>query len=51
MIIFFLGPCHKIQNTFQGGIRRGGKEDPRLQHACFFPTVDYGQYYIQYIMV
>ncbi|XP_031154830.1 complement C4-B [Sander lucioperca] len=34
-------PCHKIQNTFQGGIRRGGKEDPRLQHACFFPTVDY----------
>nr|AIA08678.1 complement component 4 [Miichthys miiuy] len=35
-------PCHKIQQTFkqQNGGRRITK-DNRLQHACFFPIVDY----------
>ncbi|XP_038567629.1 complement C4-B-like [Micropterus salmoides] len=34
-------PCHKIQNTFQS--QRGKKitKKERLQHTCFFPTVDY----------
>ncbi|XP_041649275.1 complement C4-B [Cheilinus undulatus] len=35
-------PCHKIHNTFKSErSRRGKKENQRLQHACFFPTVDY----------
>ncbi|XP_032374181.1 complement C4-B [Etheostoma spectabile] len=35
-------PCHKIQNTFQRGIQRGGiTKEARLEHACFFPIVDY----------
>uniref|UniRef100_A0A3Q3LLG4 Complement C4B (Chido/Rodgers blood group) n=1 Tax=Labrus bergylta TaxID=56723 RepID=A0A3Q3LLG4_9LABR len=33
-------PCHKIQNTFISE-RRNKKENRRLMHACFFPTVDY----------
>ncbi|XP_042345143.1 complement C4-B [Plectropomus leopardus] len=34
-------PCHKVQNTFQ--LERGQRitKNHRLQHACFFPTVDY----------
>ncbi|XP_045915076.1 complement C4-like [Micropterus dolomieu] len=34
-------PCHKIQNRFQS--QRGKKitKKERLQHTCFFPTVDY----------
>ncbi|XP_074510063.1 complement C4-B [Sebastes fasciatus] len=34
-------PCHKIQNTFQSGRGQRITKDVRLQHACFFPTVDY----------
>ncbi|KAM6995331.1 LOW QUALITY PROTEIN: complement C4-B [Tautogolabrus adspersus] len=35
-------PCHKIQNTFKSERdRRIKKENKRLMHACFFPTVDY----------
>ncbi|XP_033957463.1 complement C4-B [Pseudochaenichthys georgianus] len=32
-------PCHKIQNTFQR--RPKMTKYVRLQHACFFPVVDY----------
>ncbi|KAI9536511.1 hypothetical protein NQZ68_032306 [Dissostichus eleginoides] len=32
-------PCHKIQNTFQRHPRM--TKYVRLQHACFFPVVDY----------
>ncbi|KAK5892501.1 hypothetical protein CesoFtcFv8_012872 [Champsocephalus esox] len=32
-------PCHKIQNTFQRRPRM--TKYVRLQHACFFPVVDY----------
>ncbi|XP_041797665.1 complement C4-B [Chelmon rostratus] len=34
-------PCHKIRNTFQ--LQRGRRvtKSDRLQHACFFPVVDY----------
>ncbi|XP_033983582.1 complement C4-B [Trematomus bernacchii] len=32
-------PCHKIQNTFQRRPRMS--KYVRLQHACFFPVVDY----------
>ncbi|KAJ4930608.1 hypothetical protein JOQ06_024917 [Pogonophryne albipinna] len=32
-------PCHKIQNTFQKRPRM--TKYVRLQHACFFPVVDY----------
>uniref|UniRef100_UPI0037E806E7 complement C4-B n=1 Tax=Semicossyphus pulcher TaxID=241346 RepID=UPI0037E806E7 len=35
-------PCHVIQNTFKSERgRRLKKENKRLVHACFFPTVDY----------
>ncbi|XP_034554348.1 complement C4-B isoform X2 [Notolabrus celidotus] len=34
-------PCHKVQNTFKSESGRRKKENKRLQHACFFPTVDY----------
>ncbi|XP_076594325.1 complement C4-B [Chaetodon auriga] len=34
-------PCHKIQNTFQSQRGRRITKDVRLQHACFFPIVDY----------
>lgn len=40
---FFLGPCHKLQNTFRSQNGRYIKKYDRLQHACFVPTVDYGQ--------
>ncbi|XP_075322751.1 complement C4-B [Odontesthes bonariensis] len=34
-------PCHKLQETFK--LNRGKKilKANRLEHACFFPTVDY----------
>ncbi|KAG8010142.1 Complement C4-B, partial [Nibea albiflora] len=35
-------PCHEIQQTFKQ--KNGGRritKDNRLQHACFFPIVDY----------
>lgn len=51
MFILSLGPCHKIQNAFQLGRGKKITKDNRLQHACFFPTVDYGQYRTQDIMV
>ncbi|XP_054476945.1 complement C4-B isoform X2 [Anoplopoma fimbria] len=34
-------PCHKIQNTFRSESSRGITKNDRMQHACFFPTVDY----------
>ncbi|XP_033496481.2 complement C4-B [Epinephelus lanceolatus] len=34
-------PCHKIQNTFQLGRGQSITTNHRLQHACFYPTVDY----------
>uniref|UniRef100_A0AAQ4S3Q1 Complement C4B (Chido/Rodgers blood group) n=1 Tax=Gasterosteus aculeatus aculeatus TaxID=481459 RepID=A0AAQ4S3Q1_GASAC len=34
-------PCHKIQNTFKSQIRQKVPKSVRLEHACFFPTVDY----------
>ncbi|XP_074539999.1 complement C4-B [Halichoeres trimaculatus] len=34
-------PCHIIQSTFKSERGQRGKVDKRLQHACFFPTVDY----------
>ncbi|XP_068592591.1 complement C4-B [Cebidichthys violaceus] len=34
-------PCHKIQNTFQSESGLRITKDVRLEHACFFPTVDY----------
>ncbi|XP_044063498.1 complement C4-B isoform X2 [Siniperca chuatsi] len=34
-------PCHKVQNTFQSERGRRITKNVRLQHACFFPTVDY----------
>lgn len=42
--VFSLGPCHKMKNAFKS--RRGQRitKEDRMQHACFFPTVDYGQY-------
>lgn len=40
ILMFSLGPCHKIRNTFE----LTGRVKHRLQHACFSPTVDYGQY-------
>lgn len=41
---FFLGPCHKLQNTFQSRSGRYIRKSDRMEHACFVPTVDYGQY-------
>ncbi|XP_030606146.1 complement C4-like [Archocentrus centrarchus] len=32
-------PCHKLQNTFNQ--RRKIRKINRVQHACFFPVVDY----------
>nr|AIN76766.1 complement component 4 [Oplegnathus fasciatus] len=43
-------PCHKIQNTFQSVRGRRITKDNRLQHACFFPTVDYA-YIVEVINV
>ncbi|XP_075965224.1 complement C4-like [Anarhichas minor] len=34
-------PCHKMQNTFQSESGRRITKNVRLEHACFFPTVDY----------
>ncbi|XP_070823248.1 complement C4-B [Chaetodon trifascialis] len=34
-------PCHKIQNTFESQRGQRITKDVRLQHACFFPVVDY----------
>lgn len=34
-------PCHKIHNTFQSESDRRITNNVRLEHACFFPTVDY----------
>uniref|UniRef100_A0A3Q2UYP5 NTR domain-containing protein n=1 Tax=Haplochromis burtoni TaxID=8153 RepID=A0A3Q2UYP5_HAPBU len=38
----FIGPCHKLQDTFNR--RRRIRKINRVQHACFFPIVDYGVY-------
>ncbi|XP_051262420.1 complement C4 [Dicentrarchus labrax] len=42
-------PCHKIQKTFQTQPQRITKS-VRLQHACFFPTVDYA-YIVEVVSV
>ncbi|XP_051262421.1 complement C4-like [Dicentrarchus labrax] len=42
-------PCHKIQNTFQTQNPKITKSF-RLQHACFFPTVDYA-YIVEVVSV
>lgn len=52
MFIFSLGPCHKQKITFKlNAGSRGLTKHERAEYACFFPTVDYGQYSAQDHMV
>uniref|UniRef100_A0A4W6D2J7 Complement C4B (Chido/Rodgers blood group) n=1 Tax=Lates calcarifer TaxID=8187 RepID=A0A4W6D2J7_LATCA len=34
-------PCHRLKMTFKSERNRPLTQDDRVQHACFFPTVDY----------
>ncbi|KAG7242144.1 hypothetical protein INR49_024190 [Caranx melampygus] len=43
-------PCHKVKMTFKSGTNKALTKNDRIQHACFFPTVDYA-YIVQVLSV
>ncbi|XP_070691097.1 complement C4-B [Pempheris klunzingeri] len=43
-------PCHKVQSTVQSGGSQKITKSHRLQHACFYPIVDYA-YIVEVINV
>lgn len=45
-MFFSEGPCHKMKNTFNFAGKMITVEH-RYNHACFSPTVDYGQSLLQ----
>uniref|UniRef100_A0A3B3YGS4 NTR domain-containing protein n=1 Tax=Poecilia mexicana TaxID=48701 RepID=A0A3B3YGS4_9TELE len=39
--VLFLGPCHKVQETFKSNRFKNIRKNTRFEYACFSPRVDY----------